>query len=146
MGAMLLARSATASTSRRNPSSEPRPGAAQLGGPVPVSLLQLAAACCRGGPPRRRQAGLASLRHRPYGLYHVRPGPYDVDATSTLYQRHGWDIHALYIRGSRVVGTYHQSRQPAQSAKALPPDDATAVKRDPPVTAAAAAGDRGQRA
>ena len=59
-----------------------------------------------------------------------------MDATSTLYQRHGWDIHALYIRGSRVVGTYHQSRQPAQSAKALPPDDATAVKRDPPVTAA----------
>ena len=30
-------------------------------------------ACRRGGPPRRRQTGLASLRHRPYGLYHVRP-------------------------------------------------------------------------
>jgi hypothetical protein len=75
-------------------------------------------ACRHGGPPRRRQTGLASLRHRPYGLYHVRPGLYDVDATSTSCQRHGWDIHALYSRGDRGTSTHHQPRQRAWSPAA----------------------------
>ena len=96
-------------------------------------------ACRRGGPPRRRQTGHASLRHRPHGPYHVRPGCYGVDATSTSCQRHGWDIHAVCRRGSPAAGAHHQSRQPDRSpaapesrrrsragpAAAGPPRDAT---------------------
>ena len=36
----------------------------------------------RGGPPRRCESALSSLWHRPYGLYHVGPGPNDVDAAT----------------------------------------------------------------
>src|SRR5215472_6904660 len=52
-----------------------------------------------------------------YGWPHSG-GAYGVDATSTSYQRHGWDIHALYRGGSRAVGAHHQSRQPDRSAAA----------------------------
>jgi hypothetical protein len=31
------------------------------------------------------------------------PRPYDVDAASTSYERHGWDIHALGVAGGGYV-------------------------------------------
>jgi len=41
------------------------------------------------------RSNVEPLRHRPYGLYHVPSRPLGVDATSTSYEQHGWDIHAL---------------------------------------------------
>ena len=55
----------------------------------------------------------------------ARTKAYDVDATSTTYEQHGWDIHALSAGRTGAEGAYHQSRQLVGSA-ATPGDKAGA--------------------
>src|SRR5262249_43238362 len=49
--------------------------------------------------------------------------PYDVDATSTSYQQHGWDIHALEPGGPgrRARITSHDSASGAQQHQEATP-------------------------
>src|SRR6516164_3233483 len=65
--------------------------------------------CCRSA---RTEYAETDIRHS--GTARTRP--YGVDATSTSYEQHGWDIHALSTGQTGAADTYHRSWQTPGSA------------------------------